>query len=70
MAVAVFMGPRDTAGYAVSIDRAQVQGGDLVIGYREQVPGPAQVVALVRTSPYAVRLLPKTDGAPKFQREK
>lgn len=70
MAVAVFLGPRDTGGYGVAIDRVQQAGGDLVVGYRETVPGPAQAVAQSRTSPYAIRLLPGTAGTPKFVRGK
>lgn len=70
MAVAIFMGPRDTAGYGVSIERAEKGGDTLTVGYRERVPGPAEAVALVRTSPYAIRLLPRTEGAVKFQRQK
>lgn len=70
MAVAVFLGPRDTGGYAVSIDRAQAAGGDLVVGFHERVPGPAQAVALSQTSPYAVRLLPRVEGKTVFQRDK
>lgn len=70
MAVAVFLGPRDTAGYGVTIDSVQQKGGDLVVGYREMVPGPAQAVAQMRTSPYAVRLLPSAAGTPKFVRGK
>ncbi|KAA0580425.1 protease complex subunit PrcB family protein [Azospirillum sp. B21] len=70
MAVAVFLGPRDTAGYGVTIDSVQQKGADLVVGYRETVPGPAQAVAQMRTSPYAVRLLPSAAGTPKFVRGK
>lgn len=70
MAVAVFLGPRDTAGYGVTIDSVQQTGADLVVGYRETVPGPAQAVAQMRTSPYAVRLLPSAAGTPKFVRGK
>lgn len=70
MAVAVFLGPRDTAGYAVTIERAELRDGALLVGYRERVPGPAQAVAQMQTSPYAIRLLPRTPGAPIFQREK
>lgn len=70
MAVAVFLGPRDTAGYGVAIDRVQQTGADIVVGYHERVPGPTQAVAQMQTSPYAVRLLPKVAGTPKFQREK
>lgn len=70
MAVAVFLGPRDTAGYGVAIDSVQQKGADLIIGYRESVPGPAQAVAQTRTSPYAIRLLPSAAGTPKFVRGK
>ena len=70
IAVAVFLGPRDTAGYAVAIDRAQMAGGDLQVGFRERVPGPAQTVASSQTSPYAIRLLPRVEGTPKFHRDK
>ncbi|GAA4248760.1 protease complex subunit PrcB family protein [Azospirillum formosense] len=70
MAAAVFLGPRDTGGYGVSIVSARTAGGDVVVGYRERVPGPAQAVAQMQTSPYAVRLIPIAAGAAKFQREK
>ncbi len=70
MAVGVFLGPRDTGGYGVAIDTVRQDGGDIVVGYHEHVPGPAQAVAQMQTSPYAVRLLPKAAGATKFQREK
>ena len=70
MAVAVFLGPRDTGGYGVSIDSARASGGDIVVGYRERVPGPAQAVIQMQTSPYAVRLIPLVSGAAKFQRER
>ncbi|MDQ2105004.1 protease complex subunit PrcB family protein [Azospirillum isscasi] len=70
MAVAVFLGPRDTGGYGVSIDSARASGGDVIVGYRERVPGPAQAVAQMQTSPYAVRLIPLVNGTAKFQREK
>ncbi|CAO3399090.1 protease complex subunit PrcB family protein [Azospirillum palustre] len=70
MAVAVFLGPRDSAGYGVAIDSVQQKGADLIVGYHEMVPGPAQAVAQMRTSPYAIRLLPGTAGTPKFVRGK
>lgn len=70
MAVGVFLGPRDTAGYGVAIDTVRQEGSDIIVGYHERVPGPTQAVAQMQTSPYAVRLLPKAAGATKFQREK
>jgi hypothetical protein len=70
MAAAVFLGPRDTAGFGVVIDSARTMDGGLRVGYRERVPGPAQAVALTQTSPYAIRLLPRIEGKILFQREK
>lgn len=70
MAAAVFLGPRDTAGFGVVIEDARAEGDTLVIGYHERVPGPDEAVAQVTTSPYAVRLLPRVAGTPKFVREK
>ncbi|HEY0838150.1 MAG TPA: protease complex subunit PrcB family protein [Azospirillum sp.] len=70
MAVAVFLGPKDTAGYAVLLRSAAERDGAPVVTYREQVPGPTQAVALVRTSPYAVRLVPRSAGDVKFVRER
>ncbi|MBP2228310.1 hypothetical protein J2847_001592 [Azospirillum agricola] len=70
MAVAVFLGPRDTAGYSVSIDRARTMEGGVQVGFHERVPGPEQVVALTQTSPYAVRLLPRVEGKATFQRDR
>lgn len=70
MAVAVFLGPRDTAGYSVSIDRAQTVEGGVQVGFHERVPGPTQAVALTQTSPYAVRLLPRIEGKTTFQRDR
>ena len=69
-ALGFFLGPRDTAGYGVAIDSVQQKGADLIVGYRESVPGPAQAVAQMRTSPYAIRLLPSAAGTPKFVRGK
>jgi hypothetical protein len=69
MAVALFLGTRDTAGFGVSIDSARQKGDEIVIGYREQVPGPTQTVAQVQTSPYAIRLLPRLDGHAIFERQ-
>ncbi|WP_247886751.1 protease complex subunit PrcB family protein [Azospirillum sp. SYSU D00513] len=68
MAAALFLGTRDTAGFSVAIDSAVRKGEDLVIGYHEQVPGPAQAVAQMQTSPYAIRLLPTMDGRAVFKR--
>lgn len=68
MAVAIFLGRRDTAGYGVVIERVAVENGGTVVTYREQVPGPAQSVALALTHPYAIRLVDAADGPVEFRR--
>lgn len=67
MAVAILLGRRDTAGYAVTIDSVGAEGGRTVVVYRERVPGPATPVAQMLTSPYAVALAPSA-GDVEFRR--
>jgi hypothetical protein len=57
MAVALFLGPRTGAGYAVSLDPATVQDGTVVVPYHESVPGPDDPGGAQPTSPFAVRLI-------------
>lgn len=70
MAAAVFLGPRDSAGFGVVIDGAQTTDDGLRVSYHERVPGPTEAVALTQTNPYAIRLLPRVDGKVLFQRRK
>jgi hypothetical protein len=57
MAVAIFLGPRVGAGYAVSLDPATVADGTVVVPYHESVPGPDDPVTTQPTSPFAIRLI-------------
>lgn len=57
-AVAVFLGQRNTGGYGVKLLDPVVDGGKVLIGYRESVPRGITFQAL--TYPYAVRLYAKT----------
>jgi hypothetical protein len=68
MAAALFLGTRDTAGFGVTIDSARTKDGTIIVSYHEQIPGPSQTVAMVQTSPYAVRLLPLREGNVVFER--
>jgi len=68
MAVAIFLGYRDTGGYGVTIEQVAVKGGELVVNYRERVPGPAVAVVQAITSPFAVRLVPAAEGTGTFVR--
>lgn len=67
MAVAVLLGRRDTAGYAVTIDGVRIEGDAATVQVREQVPGPAVPVAQTLTAPYAVALAPRVSGTVAFR---
>ena len=58
--VAVFMGSRPTAGFAVEIVSAAERDGKLIVTYRETVPGPGAISAQVLTAPYHIAAVPKS----------
>ena len=67
MIVALFLGARPTAGYAVDIAGARTEGDTLVIEYVERAPSeegnpPAE------TTPYVVVGVPRHDGPVRFER--
>jgi hypothetical protein len=66
--VAVFLGSRPTAGYAVEIVAAKIEGGELVVEYEERRPAPGTMTAQVLTSPAHIVSVPKHDGAVRFVR--
>ena len=67
--VAVFMGTRPTAGFAVDIVGVREEGTALVVSYRETRPGPDVVAAQVLTSPYHIVAVPKGAATSvKFER--
>ncbi|CAK0744979.1 Protease complex subunit PrcB family protein [uncultured Gammaproteobacteria bacterium] len=71
MAAAIFLGTRVSGGYTITIDPAEVRKGDdgvLLIGYREQVPGPEALVAPGQTSPFTVMILPLEPRQVRFVR--
>ena len=60
--VAVFMGQKPTAGYAVSFKGdAKVKGDALKIGIERTYPSPDDMVAQVITSPYAIAIVERGD---------
>ena len=64
--VAVFMGTRGSAGYAVEITGTRQEKGVTIIEWRERHPEPGQVSAQVITSPAHIATIPKTAGEIKF----
>ena len=69
MVVGVFMGSRNTAGFAVEIVSASDADGVGTVHYRETVPPKGAVTAQVITSPYHLVSIPKSASTVKFQKE-
>ena len=57
--VAVFMGTRPTAGFAVDIVGVRQEGQALVVSYRETRPAPDALTAQVLTSPFHIVAVPR-----------
>ena len=66
MLVALFLGERPTAGYAVEIVSVARDGETLVIGYAERVPAPDAMVGQVLTTPYVIAGVPAHAGPVSF----
>jgi len=64
--LAVFLGSRSTAGYAVEITRVDRQAGATVVHVRESRPGRDQILAQVITSPFHVVSVPLLQGPVTF----
>jgi hypothetical protein len=68
MVLAVFLGSRPTAGYALEIVSATQNGGTLVVRYRESAPARSAMTAQVLTSPYHFVAVPFFPGSVKFEK--
>ena len=67
--VAVFMGTRPTAGFAVEIVGVRQDGPALVVSYTETRPSPGSVAAQVLTSPFHIVAVPRGSTTDvKFER--
>jgi hypothetical protein len=63
MLVAVAMGRRSTGGYGIEILNTKVRGDVLYIRYRESTPAPGAFVSQAITTPYEIRVLPRSAAA-------
>jgi PrcB C-terminal len=80
MGIGIFLGMRQTAGYGVAIEgineqittdqRFTEQGlpasREMVISYGERIPAPGTMNAQVLTSPYVIRIVPRSDWPTRF----
>lgn len=68
MVVAVFLGTRPSAGYAIEISGTKAAGKTLVVEWREFPPKPGNLSAQVLTSPAHLVTIPTFDGEVKFHK--
>ena len=70
LVVAVFLGSRPTAGFAVEIIGVREVGTALVVQYRETRPPAGAIVAQVLTMPYHIAAVPGGAGLTDVKFEK
>ena len=66
--VAVFLGSRSSAGYAVEVSGTKPAGKTLIVEWSEQRPRPGNVSAQVLTSPSHLVSIPKFEGEIIFRK--
>lgn len=66
--LAVFLGSRPSAGYAVEIVGTRTDAAGLVVEWRERAPERGMVAAQVMTSPGHIVLVPKVTGPVRFEK--
>jgi hypothetical protein len=63
--LAVYMGEKNSGGYAVEITGVEVAGGKLKVTVRQTSPGPGAMVTQALTQPFHMVRIPKVpDGTP------
>lgn len=66
--VAVFLGSRPSAGYAVDITGTREAGGVLTVEWQERRPDRRAITAQVLTSPMVIATIPKFAGEIRFEK--
>lgn len=66
--VAVFLGTRSSAGYAVQITGTRQEKGATIVEWTERRPEPGHVAAQVITSPAHIATIPKVTGEIRFEK--
>lgn len=66
--VAVFLGSRPSAGYAVEVNGTRPAGKTLIVKWSEQTPRPGNISAQVITSPSHLVSIPKFEGEITFRK--
>ena len=66
--IAVFLGERSTAGFAVEITGVRRDGASLVVTWSERTPSAGQMTAQIITSPAHLATIPAFAGEIRFEK--
>lgn len=69
MVVGLFLGQKSTGGYSVEITRAELDGANLRVFYREGNPPPGAMLTQALTQPYHLVRLSRSESVPVFIKE-
>ena len=69
MVVGLFLGQKGTGGYSVEITRAELDGANLKVFYRERNPPPGAMLTQALTQPYHLVRLSRSEAVPVFIKE-
>jgi hypothetical protein len=65
--IAVFMGDKNTGGYAINFDKVIKRTDALTVSVFETSPGVKCIVTQAITRPYEIAKIPKLDMSVKFK---
>ena len=69
MVIGLFLGQKSTGGYSVEITRAELDGANLKVFYRERNPPPGAILTQALTQPYHLVRLSRSESVPVFIKE-
>ena len=61
MLVAVFMGRKNSGGYAIKVEKVEEKAGKIVVTVKRQTPPPGGMVTMALTGPYQIVKMPVSD---------
>lgn len=69
MVIGLFLGQKSTGGYSVEITRAELDGANLRVFYRQGNPPPGAMLTQALTQPYHLVRFSRSESAPVFIKE-
>ncbi len=66
--VGIFLGERPSGGYSVEVVSVRTQGTLVVVSWREKRPPPGYMSASVMSSPYYLKVIPRSNAPVLFEK--